>query len=52
MMGPGFAEEIGRQLIVWICILVAAAFLLGVLTMWGIPKLWEWLKPLIHAVTS
>lgn len=52
MIGPGFAEEIGRQLIVWICILIGCAFGFGMLVMWCIPKLWELLKPLIHAATS
>ena len=51
-MGPGFADEIGRQLLRWVAVLVIAAFLLGGLVMWGIPKLWDWLKPLIHGWTT
>jgi hypothetical protein len=51
-MGSGFGAAIGEALVRWICILVACAFGLGALAMWGVPKLWELLKPLIHAATS
>lgn len=52
MIGPGFADAIGRQLAAWVCSLIVCAFGLGALVMWGVPKLWELLKPLIHAATS
>lgn len=51
-MGPGFAEEIGRQLFRWIAVLAVVCLALGALLMWGIPKLWEILKPWIHSIAS
>jgi hypothetical protein len=52
MMGPGFADGIGAALALWVVILIAAAFGLGALAMWGLPKLWAWLLPIIHAATA
>lgn len=33
-------------------LLVGAAFALGALAMWLLPKLWHWLMPIIHAWTA
>jgi hypothetical protein len=51
MMGQGFADGIGKSLLLGIIILIIVTFGLGLLTMWGLPKLWIILKPIIHAIT-
>jgi len=35
-----------------IAALTVVAFAFGALAMWGLPKLWEQVKPFIHAATS
>lgn len=45
-------NAIGGALARMVLVLVAAAFALGVLAMWGLPKLWELVKPFIHAATA
>ena len=52
MMGQGFGAAIARSVITFILAAVAIAFALGVAAMWGLPKLWELVKPLIHEVTK
>lgn len=46
--GRGIAESVAAGLI----ILVIIVFVLGALTMWGLPKLWIILKPVIHTITA
>jgi hypothetical protein len=46
--GRGIAESAATGLI----ILVIIVFTLGALTMWGMPKLWLIIKPIIHTITS
>jgi hypothetical protein len=48
MIGDAIAWAMGR----FIVGLFVAAFTLGALSVWGLPKLWHWLKPLIHQVTA
>lgn len=48
MIGQAINEAMARAIVV----LVVVAFSSGALAMWGIPKLWELLKPLIHMVTA
>ncbi len=45
-------EAIGRAIAAQMLALIAGAFVLGGLLVWLLPKLWAWLKPLIHAATS
>lgn len=52
MMGPGFGAEIGRQITLLIILVGVVFFLLGSLTVWGLPKLWELIKPIIHSLTA
>lgn len=52
MMGPGFAERIARDAAPFVIGVIGLAFALGALAMWGLPKLWAWLKPLLHGLTS
>lgn len=33
-------------------LILVAAFALGALAMWLLPKLWHWLMPIIHAATA
>lgn len=39
-MGPGFFDA------------MAGIIALGALAAWGLPKLWEILKPWVHAITA
>lgn len=48
MYGEAIAWAISRL----IAVLVIGAFVLGGLAVWGLPKLWHWLKPIIHQVTA
>jgi hypothetical protein len=52
MMGQGFGDSIWQSLLLGIILLVVVVFVLGMLTMWGLPKLWIILKPIIHAITA
>lgn len=47
-IGEGIAWAFGR----FIVALAVIAFGLGALAVWGLPKLWAWIKPWIHQVTS
>jgi hypothetical protein len=47
-----YGELIARALAFWIAMIAVIAFALGCLAVWGIPKLWAFLKPLIHQVTA
>ena len=51
-MGPGFADGIGKSIVVGIIILVVGSFVVGALATWLLPKLWMFLKPLIHVITA
>lgn len=48
MDGSGIGEALVRGIIA----ISVIAFGLGALLMWGVPKLWDILKPAIHAATS
>jgi hypothetical protein len=48
MDGRALAGAIGA----WFLMMFFVAFALGGLVVWGLPKLWHWLKPLIHQVTA
>jgi hypothetical protein len=48
MIGDAIAWAMGR----FIVGLFVAAFTLGALAVWAIPKLWRWIKPFIHQVTA
>lgn len=48
MIGEAIARSMARM----VMFLVVTAFALGALTVWGVPKLWSFLKPLIHQVTA
>lgn len=48
MIGDAIAWALNR----FIVVLFVAAFTLGALIVWGLPKLWHWLKPIIHQVTA
>jgi hypothetical protein len=52
MMGPGFADGIGQSFLIGVILLVVFSFTLGAALMWGVPKVWVWLMPIIHAWTA
>lgn len=52
MMGTGFGDAIYKGMVTGIAILLAIAFTFGALAVWGLPKVWDWIKPIIHAVTG
>lgn len=43
---------IGNGIIGSLIVLAIMTFGAGALTVWGLPKLWELVKPLIHALTA
>lgn len=43
---------IGSAMARFVILLAVVAFALGALAMWGLPKLWELVKPFIHAMTT
>jgi hypothetical protein len=45
-------DDLWKGLILLFMIAVVVAFLLGITAAWGIPKVWAWLKPIIHVATS
>jgi len=51
-MDKGFGNAIAESVAVTLIFLLALVFGLGMLTMWGMPKLWAWLMPIIHAATA
>ena len=52
VMDSSFGSSIGQSLVVGIIILIIIAFSLGALVTWGLPKLWLFIKPIIHAITA
>ena len=52
MAGQGFAEGIGQAIVLGIILLIGVSFILGGLAAWGLPRLWVFLKPIIHAITT
>jgi len=51
-MDSSIGSRIGQSLIVGIIILIIVSFCVGALTIWGLPKLWLLIKPIIHAITA
>jgi hypothetical protein len=51
-MDSSFGSAIAESIVAGLIILVIVVFCLGALTMWGLPHLWAFLKPIIHAVTA
>lgn len=45
-------NAIGEALVRFVISLVVAAFALGALAVWALPKLWGVVKPWIHTLTS
>ena len=50
-MDSGFGRGIAESVVTGLIVLVIIVFVLGALTMWGLPKLWIIIKPIIHAIT-
>lgn len=51
-MGSDIGRAIGEAIIGLIAIAAVAGVAFGALVVWGLPKLWAFLKPLIHALTA
>jgi hypothetical protein len=47
-----FGRDMMDSIVAGFIVLVVIAFLLGGAAVWGLPKLWHWLKPIIHGVTQ
>lgn len=45
-------HAISQAIIGGIIVIAVAAFGLGALVMWGVPRLWELLKPWLHTLTA
>lgn len=52
MMGQGFGDSIEGAMVALIIIIAAVCTAGGALLMWGLPKVWEWVKPFLHNLTS
>ena len=52
VMDSSFGRGIVESAVTGLIILVIIVFSLGALTMWGLPKLWLILKPIIHVMTA
>lgn len=52
MMGPGFAAEVGKQLVVTILILMAATAVITALVIISIPELWNIVVVWLHKITG
>jgi hypothetical protein len=48
----GIGDAIGEAILKMIILAVIAGFLLCGFIFWGIPAIWEWLKPYLHAWTA
>lgn len=48
MIGEGYA----RAMTAFLLAVALSMFALGALAVWGLPKLWGWVKPVIHAITA
>lgn len=44
--------DVGKGITILIAFIATVAASLGALAVWGIPKLWMWVKPLLHAWTA
>ncbi len=51
-MGVIMFDNLIDDMITATYMIMALAFSAGALAMWGIPKLWMWVKPMIHALTA
>ena len=51
-MDSSMFDELGNALITLILAVIGIAFTLGVLATWLLPKLWHWIKPIIHNITN
>lgn len=47
-----YGDDVWKAMIYLAIAAMIAAFGLGMLAMWGLPKLWELVKPLLHALTA
>jgi len=45
-------EGILKGMVMFFIICIVLAFALGAGLMWAAPKVWEWVKPIIHAATA
>ena len=51
-MVEGIGRNIAGTLIKLIISVAILFFILGILAIWGLPKLWDIIKPFIHQYTS
>ncbi len=51
-MGVIMFDNLIDDMITATYMIIALAFSAGAVAMWGIPKLWMWVKPMIHALTA
>ncbi len=47
-----FSDEIFKGMIIFFIICILLAIVFGAGLMWTFPKIWEWVKPLLHAATA
>jgi hypothetical protein len=45
-------DEMWESMIASLIVIIVAAVGFGMLLMWGLPKLWDMVKPWIHLITA
>jgi hypothetical protein len=45
-------DDFGQQLVVFFIFVIVVAMSVGGAAVWLLPKLWHWLKPIIHNFTA
>lgn len=45
-------DELWKAIVLYFIIAMGVAVAFGMVLMWGLPKVWEWIKPFIHAATA
>ncbi len=48
----GFGDAMYKAIIVQLFILAVVCVGFGALLVWGLPKLWAWISPIIHNFTA
>ena len=47
-----WSEGIWEGMVTFFIVCIVLAVAVGAGLMWALPKAWEWLKPIVHAVTA
>ena len=45
-------DQLERQMKAMVVVVAVGMFLVGAITVWGLPIVWEWVKPWLHQATG